>query len=203
MNPILRTTILCAAAAAVAIAATSKTPKRLTPQRLFELTAPGEASLAQSYRVEISSLGVAVLPAGEPKGQIESGRDLIFPTAFDPPQAAANGAPVLTPTTPTEFETLTTGWTIRLSAKPQGKLITVYGVADYVQAELVPGGYGAIAGPIYDEQGGVITPNKLDQPRLQTTTTRFNVFAVPGESYEVLLYRGNKAEKHLLKVTAE
>ena len=67
----------------------------------------------------------------------------------------------------------------------------------------MPGGYGAIAGPIYTEQGDVITPNKLDQPKLQTTTTRFNIFAMPGESYEVTLYRGAKSEKHIVTVKPE
>jgi hypothetical protein len=89
------------------------------------------------------------LAAAKPEGQIEAGRELRFPTDFDPPRAAANGAPVITPVTPTAFEVLTIGWTVRLSAKPQGKLITIYGVADFVQSEMVSGGYGAIAGPTY------------------------------------------------------
>jgi hypothetical protein len=49
----------------------------------------------------------------------------------------------------------------------------------------------------------VLTPNKLDQPKFQTTTTRFHIFAVPGESYEVTLYRGSKEEKHSITVTVE
>jgi len=53
------------------------------------------------------------------------------------------------------------------------------------------------------EQGEVITPNKLEQPKSLTTTTRFHLFAVPGETYDVTLYRGGKAEKHTVTVTAE
>jgi hypothetical protein len=30
-----------------------------------------------------------------------------------------------------------------------------------------------------------------------------SVFAVPGEAYEVTLYRGEKAEKHTVKVSVE
>jgi hypothetical protein len=130
-------------------------------------------------------------------------RELIFPNEFDLPKVAANETPAVIPTTPAAFETINTGWTIRLTAKPQGKLVTVYGVADYVEAELVPGGYGAIAGPIHNEQGAVISMNKLEQPRVKTTTTRFNLFAMPGESYEVTLYRGTKSEKHTVTVEAE
>ena len=203
MNTTIRTAIVCLAVISVAVAATPNTRKRLTAQRIAELTAPTDAPNPKTYKVEISALGSSTLPAAKPEGEIQSIRELRFPTEFEPPQAAANGAPVITPTTPTAFEQVNTGWTVHLTAKPQGKLITVYGVADYVEAELVPGGYGAIAAPIYTEQGDVITPNKLDQPKLQTTTTRFNIFAMPGESYEVTLYRGAKSEKHIVTVKTE
>jgi hypothetical protein len=203
MKTTTRTAILCLAVAGISLAATPSAQKRLTPQRISELTAPAPgAAPAKGYKVEISSFGSVTLPAGKAAVEIQSGRDFIFPTEFDPPQAAANDLPVV-PTTPTTFETLQTGWTLRLTAKPQGKLIAVYGVADYVEAELVPGGYGAIAGPIHNDRGQLVTPNKLDQPKLQTTTTRFHIFALPGEPYEVTLFRGNKSEKHIVTVTAE
>ncbi len=211
MNTTTRTAIACIAVACAAVAATPKAQKRLTPRQLFELTAPsGKAAHPKIYKVEISDLGSASLPAAKPEGEIQSIREFRFPTEFEPPEAAANGAPVITPLTPTAFETVNTGWTIRLTAKPAGrigkpagKLVALYGVADFVAAELVRGGYGAIAGPIYTEQGEVITLNKLDQPKFQTTTTRFHIFALPGEPYAITLYRGAKAEKHIVTVTTE
>ena len=221
MKTTVRTTIVCLAVASIAIAAPQKT-KRLTPQSIAELTAPSDAAKPKTYKVEVSGLEhprsifrqpsspppakegpVSVnLPADKPQAVLECIREFRFPIEFDPPQAA-NGAPVITPTTPAAFETVNTGWTIRLSAKPHGKLVAVYAVADYVEVEMIPGGYGAIAGPIYTEQGDVISPNKLDQPKFQTTTTRFHIFALPGEPYEVTLYRGAKAEKHTITVTTE
>ena len=224
MNTTIRTTIACLTVAGVSIAATTKTFTRLTPQRVAELTAPSDAPPAKNYTVAITGLktpwfhpgqtpavapsddhGVHVtLPAEKPQAIIEVIREFRFPTAFEPPEAADGGARGLTaPTTPAAFETINTGWTIRLSAKPHGKLVAVYGVADYVEPEMVAGGYGAIAGPIYSEQGKLISPNVIQQPKFQTTSTRFHIFAVPGESYEVTLYRGAKAEKHSVTLTAE
>lgn len=203
MNTLIRTAIAGTVIASVAFAATPKYSKRLTAQRVAELTAPTEAALPKAYRIEIADIGHATLSADKPESWIEAGRDFVFPTEFDPPQPAANGAPVLTPTTPSAFETASTGWTVRLSAKPHGRLVAVYGVADYAEAALVPGGYGAIAGPIYTERGEMLTPNELNQPKFQTTTTRFHIFAVPGEPYDVTFYRGAQEEKHTIIVTLE
>jgi len=37
----------------------------------------------------------------------------------------------------------------------------------------------------------------------QTTTTRFHIFAVPGETYDVVLHHGGKSSKHRVTVAAE
>ena len=216
MKTTIRTAIICLAVASIAIAATTK-PSQLTPNRIAELTAPSDAPKAKAYKVEVTDLQrqyrtptvenvpiSVTLPADKPQAVLECIREFRFPIEFNPPEPTAKDSKFpITPTTPVTFETINTGWTIRLSAKPHGKLIAVYGVADYAEAEMIPGGYGAIAGPIYSEQGDVITPNKIDQPKFQTTTTRFHIFALPGEAYEVTLYRGAKAEKHTVTVTTE
>jgi hypothetical protein len=144
------------------------------------------------------------LPAEKPEGVIEVIREFRFPVAFEPPDAARDGSSeAVTPLTPTAFETVNTGWTIRVKARPQGKLVALYGVADYVEPELIAGGYGPLSGPIYSEDGSVISPNMLQQPKFETTSTRFHIFAVPGESYEVALYRGAEPEKYRISVRAE
>ena len=203
MNTSIRTALVCFAVISIAVAATPNSRKRLTAQRVADLTAPTDAPHPKGYKVEISALGSSRIPAAKPEGEIQSIREFHFPTEFEPPQASATVAPAIIPTTPTAFEKVNTGWTVYLTTKSHGKLISVYGVANYVTAELVPGGYGAIAGPIYTEQGKLLTSNKLDQPKLQTTTTRFHIFALPGEPYEVTLYRGDKSEKHIVTVSAE
>jgi hypothetical protein len=64
-------------------------------------------------------------------------------------------------------------------------------------------GYGLLGGPIYSENGQLLSPNVVHQPKVQTTTTRFQIFALPGDTYEVTLYHGAKAEKHRFMVTTE
>lgn len=201
MNLRIQTALVGFTAISVAMAATPSLRPRLTARRVAELTDVIEGEPAKAYKVEISDLGSCTVGANQKPVEFTRGRELIFPTEFDPPQAAANGAPVVTPTTPTAFGSVNSGWTVRLTAKPHGRLVAVYGVAEYVEAEFVNGGYGEVAGPIHTAQGRVITPNKLQQPKLETTTTRFNVFALPGESYEVTFYRGARAEKHTVAVS--
>jgi hypothetical protein len=198
-----RTLLLVAAAlGATSIAAVSTSPPRLTPARLVAISQLPPANAKHHYMVEISDLGEICLNTTKLTQNFEQVRDVIFPTQFEGPKAAA-GSDAVTPTTPTEFCTKQTGWRIRLTAKPEGSMVSIYGEADYTTAAYVRAGYGAVAGPVYNEAGEVITPNKLEMPRLQTTTTHFHVFAVPGESYAVTLYRGENAEMHLLRVTAD
>lgn len=204
MNTTIRTAIACVAIVSAAVAAAPNLRPLLTPKRIAELTVPTEAPKVKSYKVDISDLGNATLPEAKPEGEIQAVREFRFPVEFALPKATAvNGAPSVTPTTPTAFAQGSTGWTVQLSATPHGKLVILYVRADYVEGELVTGGYGELAGPVYTERGEVITPNKLDQPKIQTTTTRLYLYAIPGQSYEVTLYRGAKAEKHTITLRAE
>ena len=205
MNRNARVIIFCLFAAAATAAATSKPSLHLTPQRVLELTAPTNAPAFKSYRVTISDLGQITLPSTTPEGQIALFQEAVFPTDFDPPQPIrAGGFLAVTPIVLTKFDKLETGWTVRLKVKPQGKLLSVSGVADCVEANLVPAGYGAVAGPIYvDQSDTVLTKNIMNMAKVQTTTTRFQIFAVPGEAYDVTLYRGAKAEIHHVRISAE
>ncbi|HEX8312696.1 MAG TPA: hypothetical protein VF614_15345 [Chthoniobacteraceae bacterium] len=191
------------AIASIALATTSTSHKRLTVQRIAEVKELIDAAPPRSYQIEVSGIGSIEVGPAKFQMQMEAVRALSFPTEFDPPLPAGKGLNYVMPATPTAFETVNTGWTVRLSGKPHGKLIEITGAADYTEAESLPGGYGEVAGPIYDARGDMVTTNKLDQPRLQTTTTRFHLFALPGKGYEILLYRGRKAEKHTVAVTAD
>jgi len=204
---------LALAVAAVTVAAVSKPAKHLTPQRVVEVNALSNAVAPTTVNVNISGFPKVTVSTAGHKAVVEVIREFRYPTEFDPPMASVTAAPAkakgeegafpVTPTTPRTFETINTGWSIALTTKARGGLIDVYGVADFVEVDLVTGGYGALSGPILSDEGMLITPNKLEQPKSQTTTTRFHIFAVPGESYDVTLYRGGKAEKHTVTVTAE
>ena len=202
----IHTIILLCLFAAAATAAASYTPSlHLTLKRVQELTAPTSIPAVKNYRVEISDLGQTVLPSTKPEGQITLLHEAVFPTDFSPPQPvhAAESLAVV-PSIPTKFEPLDTGWTVRLKVKPLGKLFSLSAVADYVEANLVPAGYGAVAGPIYaDQSETMLSRNMMNMARVQTTTTRFQIFALPGEAYNVTFYRGAKAEVHRVRIAAE
>jgi hypothetical protein len=126
-------------------------------------------------------------------------------TQFDPPEVSLTETPSLVaPLRPRAFETVNTGWTIRLKAWPVGNLIALYGVADHIEFRgFDEAGYGPLSGPIHDQKDRLLSPNVLQQPVFETTTTRFHIFAVPGETYEVVLHPGRKTTKHRVTVAAE
>lgn len=193
--------------AAVAIAATSlgalqRYVPRLTTMRIHQVANLPVPVAERGYVVSVGGIGEAWLSAETLEGKIENGKDVRFPTEFDPPHAEP-GHPAVTPLTPTAFNSQFTGWTIRFKAKPHGSMIGIFGAAEYTSSHQVPGGYGAVAGPMYDEAGALLTWNKLELPRLQTTTTHFHIFALPGEAYAVTLYRGKTPETHAVTVTVE
>jgi hypothetical protein len=196
--------IISLAAVAITAAAITKPAKTLlTPDRIRELTAPADGAAPKGYKVTISGLGSCSLPAGDPQhqGVLENIREFRYPTQFEPPKSGDGES--VAPTTPSAFETINTGWTIHLNATSRGRLVGIAGVADYVAVQERPGGYGPVAGPIYTHGGELLTPNKLEQPEVQTTSTHFHIFAVPGDSYEVTFYRGGASEKHTVTVAAE
>lgn len=211
-------TIAFLAFVSIAIAAAKKSPL-LTPKRIAELTAPGDAPRPKAYKVEVSGLQrpsraasgesgpiSVILPGDKPQAVLECIREFRFPSAFTPPRAVVDRQPAFEPTWPAEFDKVNTGWTIRFSAKQHGKVVALAGVADYVEANMPSigtGGYGTLGAPIYSEAGQLLSPNVAHQPKVHTTTTRFQIFAFPGETYEVTLFRGAKAEKHRVTVTAE
>jgi hypothetical protein len=178
----------------------AKRQARLTVSRLRELIAPANAPAHEQFEVEISGFGKVVC-AQDFTGKIRVLKELRFPTEFDPPQPSAAPPWIVTPMTPKAFETIETGWKVDVTAARIAQMVDVAVVAEFIGAEMVNGAYGELAGPIYTEKGGVITENKLTQPRVQSTTTRLHVFALPAKPCEVTLYRKDKPEKHTLTVT--
>lgn len=203
--------------------------EKLTPQKLAELNSADNVPKYAVCGVAIDGMSLPQTITGDGLPNVKNGknppakkeplsihfktdgnpatieliRELRFPSAFESAKAdPQNAGNAVTPTTPTEFETINTGWSIKFTARQQGKLLAVTGVADYTEAELLPGGYGQAAQPIYSSDGKLLTPNKLMQPKVQTTTSRFCLLAVPGEPCEVTLFRGQKAEKHTVTITA-
>lgn len=174
---------------------------RLTPARLAELAAKPEAEPPKICEVAISDYGSITVKLGQ-QAALEKIREFRYPTEFDPPQGSDQpGNIAVTPTTPTAFETTNAGWSVEVTVKTQGKVFDLSGMATFTEVEFVNGGYGELAGPVYTEDGAVLTPNVLQQPKIKTTSTRFKLYALPGQPYEVIFYRGDKAEKRTITIT--
>ncbi len=141
--------------------------------------------------------------AGGSRAEMENVREFRYPSSFKAPRASADrtSPAIVIPTTPTDFGMINAGWTIHLHAERLGSLIVLDGSAEFVKVDLVNGGYGALAGPIYDRKGNVLTPNKVQQPISFSTTSRFHLTAVPGEPYQVSFYKGSAVEKHTIKLS--
>lgn len=191
----------------------------LTAEQVAERTVPSHPPRKPDYTVVIEGLDFPAqkiagtrlatmrpgpvqlrIPATSSRGVVEVGREFRFPCEFDPPRKLEGKGASIVPTTPLTFETKRIGWSVQLSVRQAGKLLSVSGAAEYVEAETLPAGYGEVAGPIHDERGRTLSENQLLQPRFQTTTTRFHIFATPGKAYDVTLYRGAKAVKSRITI---
>jgi hypothetical protein len=223
MNSSISLVFACLAAGTIASAIGPNANKRLTPQRIAELTAPSTKGQTRTISIAIADLGNPAPQSGQSRpranttdsrirlpmdgreGVIEVIREFRFPTQYDPPKVSlAEEKPLIAPLTPRAFETVNTGWTIRLNARPVGNLIALSGVADCIEFRgFDEAGYGPLSGPIHDQKDRLLSPNVLQQPVFETTTTRFHIFAVPGETYEVVLHHGRKNTKHRVTVAAE
>src|SRR4051794_31455964 len=112
MRRSLRPAIVGVVFASISLAASSGPLKRLTPQRIAELTAPSNAPNAKGYTVTVSGLDAGAspaavtgplssaritLPADKPRGTIEFIREFSFPSEFNPPAASLDGTQLTAP----------------------------------------------------------------------------------------------------------
>ena len=126
---------------------------------------------------------------------IQRTREMPIPTKWDLPQwgeAAQRQKSVVIPITPTEFETIRPGWTVRCSGDAVGRdLIRLAGVVSFLEPQLGQAVHGEQSGPIYspDDKNIMITPNEAPSSTTFSSETRFQVFAKPGKEYEFTVKR--------------
>jgi len=179
--------------------------EHLTPQRIDELTAPADSLAKKTVVVEVSDLGKVKL-SKDLEGTLELIREYHYPVKFDPPQVSKNSEhqTIVIPATPNAFAQINVGWTVHLKAWQVGKVVMLSASADYVDVKPVKAGYGELAGEVKMENRDVtLTPNVMNQPLQHTTSSRFQLSALPGKTYTVLLYQGDKAVKKQVKVSLE
>lgn len=131
------------------------------------------------------------------KATIQMTRELHVPVLWSPPvqSVGSKGTESFLPATPLEFEKVHPGLVIqcRVDETKEG-LLRISGTATYSEVELAPALHGEKSGPLYSSQGkkAMLTPNKADSSVVLSSATRFQLFAMPGKTYEFKIRRFNR-----------
>jgi len=210
MNSSLSYFIIALAVVASATSSEANSDK-LTPERVFALTAPNPAIEGKKISVEISGVGGVLLSsANKYEAELRRCDNFIYPTRFDPPQKG-DAPSIITPSFPKNFREDQIGLKIQFHAEHLGSLIALYGTVERTKfmGVINCSTYGEIGGPIFDKHTGtVLTFNTTNQPMFKKDISSFYLTALPGKSYEVPFfegknYRGRESEKHSIKVTLQ
>lgn len=133
-------------------------------------------------------------PAKAPM-KASTAKEIRFATMWDLPRQTRNfeGLPIIQPLTPLAFETAAPGWEIRCAAEPVGNLIRLTGVIAYSEPELTQGVFGEQSKPIFTpDRKTLLTENVSKTVTLHTSSSPFQLFAVPGKEYEIKIRQLDK-----------
>jgi hypothetical protein len=117
------------------------------------------------------------------------------PTEWDlPVLKPLPDGPLIVPLTPNQFKAIETGWTIQFSAEPVGDLIKFIATATYIKPDLKKAVYGEHSTPIYstDKKKILLSENKAQSISTLSSTYQFQIFAKPGQKYDVELRQLDK-----------
>jgi hypothetical protein len=122
---------------------------------------------------------------------IRATRELRYPTRWDLPQKRGE---IVVPVTPAAFRKTDLGVTFTCLADSTDGLIRLSGTAVFTDFErMVQSVYGENSKPIRSRDGKVLlTENKGMAPTTVSSTSQFQVFAIPGKKYEFKIKRLNK-----------
>lgn len=169
------------------------------------------SDLVVSYTIERKPKDIIDLPTTVIKksqeGQqqtLELTEELRYLTGWNPPELPPKPSLPVTPMSPTQFEVFHSGWVIQFTAEPVKEgLVRIIGRATCSTPETTQGVYGEHSGPIYapTDKTAILTPNVAETLITHTTSTPFQVFAIPGKSYVVKIKDSDKEMK--LHVTCD
>jgi len=136
----------------------------------------------------------------QPKREVtlRATKEFLYPTKWELPQESTNseGAKIITPVTPLEFERAETGWIVKCSTERlEGGMIRITGVATFTEPELRQAVHGEQSRPIYaqGDRKMLLTENKGESAIFRSSSTHFQVFAQPGKQYDFNVAKLDKA----------
>lgn len=117
-------------------------------------------------------------------------KEIRYPVEWEPPmqyRAKDDAMPVVVPVTPTIFETVKHGWVVKFSGDLVGGAVRLIGTATFAEPEFTKGVFGEASGRLYaaNKRLFLLTENESQTVAVQSSTTPFQVFALPGKTYEL------------------
>ena len=125
---------------------------------------------------------------------IKDGREFIYPSAYAPAAVSADGM-VATPATPENFRKDYTGFTAELTTRRMGSLILIEGAISVKEFAGFSRMGGKLGEPILDDQGRVVTENRIEMPVFTTFSTPVYVAVRPGTPSDFKIGHPTKGTK--------
>lgn len=182
------------------LSACSTKPESITLSRYQELQKAPPLKAREfkiSWRLEddkndkvIQSSGVVRL--GQ-KYELESVRELIYPTKFDLPRTVSNtsgGATKkvpITPTTPIEFSMRQVGDVLSVIVSTDGPFVIISGTLNSSSWKISSRSFGEAHLPIKSDKGELLTENKVVQPEITSIESFIHITGLPGKDHIVNL----------------
>jgi len=173
-----------------------KTPS-LIALLLVALSFPALAERPILIKCVVGS-GKDALVFGPSKSPMEASatKEQRYASSFDLPKLEKNseGQQIVFPITPLSFEVIPTGWSMQCAAEPLGDLIRLNGAITYTEPELTQAVFGEHSGRIYapGKKKVLLSENVSRTATVHSSSSPFQVFAVPGKEYEFKIRRLNK-----------
>jgi hypothetical protein len=140
--------------------------------------------------------------------QIKIVEELRFPIKWSLPKKFNNSEGEIGYTTsgPLEFDRVDSGWTINCRAESiEGGLIRVSGTVTFTEPEFKQAVFGEHSSPVKltDGKTTVTVPNESLSAIVHSSSTPFQVFALPGKTYEFKVARLNKTVPFIIECNLE
>ena len=173
-----------------------KTEVLLANDSSFELT----AGIRQPWH-RIEKLPTTDFKIGKAV-RIANQREFVYPKSYEPAAFSADGK-LVTPATPEDFDSVSTGFLADLTSERRGDLVILKGTVSITDFQGFAEMGGEIGQPILDENGELLTENKIMSPKFASYTT--NIFAAlkPGQPCSVEISHMKDGTKLVLDLKAK
>ena len=127
-------------------------------------------------------------------------REFIYPSEYQFPGIGTDITSI-NPATPTNFKTVNTGIEANLKSERRGGLVVLQGTITVTDFQGFTKMGGEMGEPILDDNGRLLTENRVEMPRLATFTTPVQIAMKPGKSYPLEISHPGKGTTVVFSLT--